>query len=79
MPPVDKQYVLSFLRFVVLGDVATVERDGVSVVEFLLFDETAPSFGHHVALATVPIRVTKPPHLAVFVLEIQQRAGLIVL
>ncbi|WZZ39280.1 hypothetical protein YC2023_035539 [Brassica napus] len=56
MPPVNEKYVLSFLRFVIVGDVSTVERDDVSALEFHFFDETTPSFSHHVALATAPIR-----------------------
>lgn len=78
MPPIDEHYFPLFVRLVIVGDVATVERDGVSGVELLLFDETVPTFSHHVALATVPIGVTKPPRLAVSVLEIQRRAVLIV-
>lgn len=46
MPPI---YV-KFGSFGLDSD-ASLERDDVSCVEFFLFDETAPSFGHHVALA----------------------------
>lgn len=79
MPPVNEKYVLSFLRFVIVGDVSTVERDDVSALEFHFFDETTPSFSHHVALATAPIRVAEPSHLSGSVFKVQYRTGLIVL
>ncbi|WZZ56139.1 hypothetical protein YC2023_056246 [Brassica napus] len=51
-PPIDKQAAVSD---------TSLERDNISGVKLLVFNETAPTFSHDIALATVPVRVTEPP------------------
>lgn len=70
-PPIDKKTV-----FLQLAD-PSLERNYIARIKFLILDETAPSFGHNIALAAVPIRVPEPPWLPIPVLEIQQKAFLI--
>ena len=48
------------------------EGDGISGVEALFFDETAPTFGHDVALAAGPVGVAEPPLLSGVVLEAER-------
>lgn len=47
----------------------TLKENNVACVEVFVFDVPAPSFGQHVALATVPIRVSEFPTLAWLILE----------
>lgn len=49
------------------------EQNYIPRVQPFLFHETAPALGQYVALAAVPIRVSKPPRLARLVLEAQQQ------
>jgi len=62
-PPSDEEAVG-------VGAVA-LEQDNVAGVEALVLDVAAPPFGQHVALAAVPVGVTKPPALTRLVLETQ--------
>ena len=55
----------------------TLEGNNVTRIKLLLFDKTAPTFGHHIALAAVPIGVPEPPQLTIPVLKIQQQTLLI--
>lgn len=49
---------------------AALEGNNVAGVKLLLFNKTAPTFCHHIALAAIPVRVPEPPQLAVPVLKI---------
>lgn len=66
--PVDEEAVLGGIAD------ATLEGDDVAGVELLVLDETAPAFGHDVALAAVPVGVTEAPGFSVTVLEVQDEA-----
>lgn len=70
-PPINKKTVFPHLTK------SSLERDYVAGVELFLLHKPAPPFGHHVALAAVPVGVPKPPRLPVPVLEIQQKPFLV--
>ncbi|PQP94698.1 hypothetical protein Pyn_15803 [Prunus yedoensis var. nudiflora] len=70
-PPVNKKPVFPQLPK------ASLEGDDVSGVELLLLDESAPALCHHIALAAVPVGVSKPPWLPIPVLEIEQKPLLV--
>lgn len=55
----------------------TLEGHNVTGIKLLLLHKTAPPFGHHIALAAVPIRISEPPHLPIPVLEIQEQTLLV--
>ena len=55
----------------------TLEGHHVTSIKLLLLNKTAPTFGHHIALAAVPIGVPEPPQLSIPVLKIQQQTLLI--
>lgn len=48
----------------------SLKGDDITGVESFLLDEAAPAFGHHVALAAGPVRVTKPPRFSTAVFEV---------
>lgn len=50
------------------------KNDDVAGVKALLFDEAAPALSEHVALATIPVRVTEAPELAGVVFEGEEQA-----
>lgn len=41
----------------------SLKENDIAWVEMFVFDESAPSFSQHVALAAVPVRVSEPPAL----------------
>ena len=53
---------------------ATVKGNDVACIELFVLNKTAPTFSHHVALAAIPVRVTKAPGLSIRVLKVQDEA-----
>jgi hypothetical protein len=43
---------------------SSLKKHNVTSSQFFLLDKSAPTFGEHIALATVPVGVSKPPVLA---------------
>ncbi|KAL4578277.1 hypothetical protein LXL04_014398 [Taraxacum kok-saghyz] len=56
----------------------SLKQNDIAGIQTFFFHETAPSFGQHVALTTVPIGVAEPPRLPGLVLETQQQPFLLV-
>lgn len=43
-------------------------------MQTLLLHKSAPSFGQHITLATVPVRIPEPPRFSISILEIHQNS-----